>query len=133
MIVDKFIGIRHLFNGDNYDGADCIGLCRLFYKEHGWKQDFKDGKEVTKDWQRKDRSRLFRYLSRNFKEIKAPELLEYGDVVVFNVNGDYHLGIYLSYGEILAMQVPVIEGETISTIYHKEIWEKAFKAGFKRG
>lgn len=50
--INKYVGIPHYFNQDSFDGCDCIGLCRLFYKEHGWKQDFKDGKPITKDWQK---------------------------------------------------------------------------------
>lgn len=132
IITDKYIGIKHLFNGDNFDGADCIGLCRLFYKEHGWKQDFKDGNPVTREWQTNDPGRLFRYLKRNFVETEKPEELTYGDIVLFKINGDYHLGIYLEYGKVLAMEVPYAEGKTMSTIYRSHFWRPFFVRGFKR-
>lgn len=31
MELDKYVGVKHKFNGDTFGGADCIGLCRLFF------------------------------------------------------------------------------------------------------
>lgn len=31
MELDKYVGIKHKFNGDAFNGADCIGLRRLFF------------------------------------------------------------------------------------------------------
>lgn len=130
--VDRYIGIPHKFNGRSFDGCDCIGLCALFYGEHGWAQNFSDGNEITQDWEKRDPMRLARYLEKNFTRVKTVDELCFGDVLLFNVCGDSHLGIYLEYGGILAMQVPVEEGKTTSTIYHKDVWYNGFKAGFKR-
>lgn len=131
--IDKYIGIIHEFNGDTFDGCDCIGLCRLFYKEHGWAQTFTDGKPVTHDWESDDPLRLARYLQENFRITRNADELQFGDVMLFDVNGDAHLGICLEYGDILAMQVPVVEGKSTSTIYHRYFWKQGFKAGFIRG
>ncbi len=130
--INNYIGIPHRFNGDAYDGCDCIGLARLFYLQHGWSQDFTDGQEVTEDWQEKDKGRLFRYLKHDFTETKDTNTLVYGDVVLFVINGDYHMGIYLEYGRVLAMQAPVVEGLTTSTIYHESFWKPFFVRGYKR-
>ena len=70
--------------------------------------------------------------SRHFKKTQAAGELEYGDVLLFNVDGDYHLGIYLEYGRILAMQVPCLEGVSQSTIYGRAWWTPFFVCGFKR-
>ena len=131
--IDKFIGIPHYFNQDSFEGCDCLGLCRLFYKEHGWKQTFCDGKEITKKWQEKNGNiRLFRYFKKNFKETDDITSLDYGDIVLFKVSGDYHFGIYLQYGKVLAMEVPVVYGKTTSSIFHKKLWELGFVTAFKR-
>lgn len=129
--INKYIGIKHIFNGDTFHGCDCIGLCRLFYYEHGWKQGFTDGAEVTTDWQKRDKGRLFKYLKRNFKEVNTDKL-SFGDIVLFKINGDYHLGIYLEYGRVLSMQAPYIEGKTISTIYREDFWKPYFVRGYRR-
>lgn len=130
--INKYIGIPHVFNGDTLSGADCIGLCRLFYCDHGWKQDFRDGKEVLPDWQEKDRGRLMRYLKRSFAETKDIRELCFGDIVLFKINGDYHLGIYTEYNRVLAMEVPYIEGKTISTLYKPYYWMPFFVRGYRR-
>lgn len=130
--IDKYIGIVHRFNGDTFDGCDCIGLCRLFYREHGWSPKFDDGKPVTHDWEKKDSLRLVRYLQKNFTMTRDVGELQFGDILLFDIAGDSHLGIYLQYGDILAMQVPVDEGKTTSTIYHRHYWKPGFKAGFRR-
>lgn len=132
MELDKYVGIKHKFNGDTFGGADCIGLCRLFYKNHGWQETFTDGKPITKDWQQKEPYRLIRYLQSNFDMVKSASELEYGDIALFNYDGDYHLGIYIGHGQMLGMQVPCKEGFTISTIYKKLYWTHLFVRGYKR-
>ena len=130
--IDKYIGILHKFNGRDYDGCDCLGLCSLFYKEHGWEQTFDDGRLITKNWEKREPFRLARYLNGHFTRENNYEKLQFGDIILFDVLGDSHLGIYLEYGKVLAMQVPTIEGKTSSTIYHRDFWQKGFKAGYKR-
>lgn len=130
--INEYIGIVHKFNGQNFGGCDCLGLCRLFYREHKWNPSWDDGKPITRDWEKKDPLRLARYLNRHFDMTRNPDKLSFGDILLFNVCGDAHLGIYLEYGDILAMQVPCVEGETTSTIYHRHYWEQGFKAGFRR-
>ena len=132
---DQYIGIRHITNGDTFDGCDCLGLVRLFYKEHKWGLTFKDkGAPVTAEHihDKENWDRLFRYLNRKMKRVASSDQLEFGDVVVFNVDGDLHLGIYQQEGMVLTMSVPVVEGKTKSVLYHRRIWEKAFKRGYRR-
>lgn len=123
MNTDKFIGIPHYFGESSFDGCDCIGLVRLFYREHGWSQDFDDGLPVDRDtymtasvWRR-----LFRYLHKNFTEVDD---VDYGDVVLFRINDCEHLGVIVDkYGRLLSMTVPEQEGVTTSTIYHRSMWK----------
>ncbi|BAL85091.1 hypothetical protein SELR_pSRC300180 (plasmid) [Selenomonas ruminantium subsp. lactilytica TAM6421] len=132
--IGKYIGITHKYAGADFDKCDCFGLVQLFYKEHGWSQSFDDGKPYpTEDEyaQPKYWRRLYEYLLRNFTEVDYKDL-SFGDVVVFEINGCIHLGIYLEYGKLLAMEVPAVEGESKSTIYHRGMWTQCFKYGFRR-
>ena len=132
--IGKFIGIKHGFAGNDFDKCDCFGLVQLFYKEHGWPQTFNDGKPYPSEdeyAQPKFWRRLYEYLLRHFDEVDYKSL-SYGDVVVFKINGCIHLGIYLEYGKVLAMEVPTIEGKSTSTIYHRHIWTQCFEHGFRR-
>lgn len=132
--IDKFIGIPFVFGTSSFKSCDCIGLCRLFYKEHGWSDTFWDnGEKITEDalacastWKR-----LYRYCRKNMDK-RAYGELSFGDFVVFCIAGDLHTGIYLSYGNLLSMQVPTIEGKSFSTIYHRDWWKPFFKYGFHR-
>ena len=128
MELDQFVGIKHKFNGRARDGVDCVGLCQLFYKSHGYAQTWDDGKPIPADWQKYK----YRHLRKHFERTDDKNALAYGDILLFDVDGDYHLGIYLEYGRILAMQVPCLEGVSQSTIYPKNWWEPFFVVGFKR-
>lgn len=128
--INKYIGIPYKFNGRTRDGCDCLGLCHLFYKEHGW-ITLDDGKPITKDWQEKDPKRLVRWFAKNFQVTRDPEELEFGDILLFDVGSEVHLALYLEYGRILSSQIPTVEFSK-STIYHKDSWVHGFKVGFKR-
>ena len=131
--VDKYVGIVHEFGKSSFLECDCIGLCKLFYRTHGWRQTFSDKKPITKDWQNKEGvMRLFRYFKKNFKQTPYADDLDFGDVVLFKINGDFHFGIYVDAGKVLAMEVPVVYGKSQCTLYHRRLWIKGFCYGYKR-
>ena len=101
--LTKFVGIPFKFLGVDYDGLDCIGLCQLFYKEHGYDIEFRDGKPITKDWYEKEPKRLLYWLCHNYNRVKFPIDLEYGDIILFEINGEGHTGIYVGYGKVLTI------------------------------
>lgn len=133
--TDKFIGIPHVFLGDTFEGCDCLGLVRLFFKENDWAEDFTDGgEEVTKEtyntspvWRR-----ILKYFHAHFEETKSIDELKEGSVVLFMIDGDYHLGVYAGGNYMLAMEVPVRYGKSRSMLYHKRYWKQFFKRGFNR-
>jgi len=130
MNVTKYIGIPYKYGEDGYGGTDCLGLCRLFYQEHQWKQTFRDGKPQGTLEDKGQGFRLARYLTKHFTRIEQKDL-QYGDILIFNVLGDPHLGIYIENGDILAMQVPCNEMSR-SMIYHKRFWQRAFVGAYRR-
>ncbi len=130
---NDYIGIPYKRLCDTHEQADCFGLVKLYYREHGWDTNFSDNKPVTyEQTQASQMIRVLRYLRKNFDETKNPDELEYGDIMLFMIDGDGHLGIMLDYGDILSAQVPSIEGKAFSTVYHRGWWTPFFKRGFKR-
>jgi len=125
--INKYVGIPHRFMQSSFDGCDCLGLIKLFYREHGNPLEFDDGGfEITRDnyatlpvWRR-----LFRYLHKTCDKIENDGDIQFGDIIVFRINDCEHLAIAIdSYGRVLAMQVPEEEGKTTSMIYHRSLWK----------
>ena len=100
--LDKFIGIPYKFLGTDFNGADCIGLCQLFFYEHGIMLEWRDGKPIDKNWYEKEPYRLVRWLHVHFDKIKYDEL-KYGDVVLFEINGEGHTGICVGNHKVLTI------------------------------
>ena len=125
------IGLKYGFSeGENH----CVDLCRKFYELHGWRENFQDGKadpETLEEFNKNHKLRLLRYLLKNFDKVKDTYALEYGDVVIFNILGDLHCGIFIGHGDIIAMEVPCGEGSR-SGVYKYKFWKKAFLCAFRR-
>ena len=129
----RFIGIPHYFGESSFDKCDCIGLCRLYYREHGWQDCLEDGLPVTEEnfaslgvWRR-----LYTYCLKNMRRVDYADL-SCGDFVVFKVEGALHTGIYAGYGKLLAMQIPTVYGKSRSTLYHRKWWQPFFRHAFRR-
>ena len=131
--IEKYIGIYYGWKSKYR--MTCLDLCRQWYIDHGYKQNFDDGKIYPKsmdEFNKSHRFRLMKYFLRNFTVTKDSKNLNHGDIVAFNINGDMHFGMYLENDTVLAMQVPCIEGVSQSTVYKRKFWNNAFVCGFKR-
>ena len=136
LALNNYVGIPYEFAGSSHDSADCIGLVRLFYKEHNWKPDIYDG-PFYHNWYVKTPFRMIRFFIKNMNKIKKSKELQFGDVVLFIINGESHCGIYLGYGKLLttfphSKQWNTSEMPESSFISHRDFWEKGFKIGFRR-
>ena len=135
--ANGYIGIPFKFAGWSHEGADCVGLCRLFYSEHNWKPELYGG-TFTKDWWKKRPFRLVMWLRRHMTPIQNQEDLEYGDIMYFHINGEGHVGIYMGYGKMLTTYPPECKQWDRSELPHesmlvpRRIWEQGFKCGFRR-
>ena len=132
--LGKYIGLIHKYQGQG-KYCDCLNLVQRFYQDHHYKQTFDDGKPRPKTWDEyitKEPTRMVRYLVKNFKKTTDDTDLSYGDVILTVINGDFHLGVYIGDGRALAMEIPVQEGKSRSTIYKHKYWRPYFRAGFKR-
>ena len=47
--LKKFVGLPYKFLGIDYHGVDCIGLCQLFYQEHGIDLEWRDGRPIASE------------------------------------------------------------------------------------
>lgn len=129
--ISKYVGIPHYFGEHSFEKADCIGLMRLFYHEHGW-IELDDGLPIEKNWHDTAPSRIIRFFNKHFDKTRDPHDLKYGDIIIVRVNGDLHFLLYIGYGKALGMQVPCVEGVTMSTIYTRRWWQPYFIRGYKR-
>lgn len=109
--LSKFVGLPYKFLGTDFTGVDCIGLCQLFFNEHGYPIEIRDGRPITKDWYLTEPYRLARWLVKNFDKINNMEELRYGDIVLFEINGESHTGIFVDNGKVL----------TILEVFHKSM------------
>lgn len=131
MDTDKYIGIPYKFNGDTFEGADCLGLVRLFYREHGWIK-IDDGLPIDENWMKDAPRRIVRWFGAHFNKTKNPNDMTYGDICIFLINREIHFGIYVGNGRLLSTQI--VDGYTnsYSTIYHRQWWQPFFKVAYKR-
>lgn len=128
---NKYIGITHQFGQSSWESCDCIGLVKLFYNTEGFKEPIDDNMPMDKEEYAKTPYRLLRYFLKNMDRVKDHNDLQYGDVVVFRVGGELHTAVYIGYGKVLAMAVPVVYGFTKSTIYKQNYWLSCFVSGFR--
>lgn len=123
----KFIGIPYEFLGTTFNGADCIGLCQLFFNQHGFDIEFRDGREITKDWYETEPLRLLIWLNKNFTKINSMENLQYGDIVLFEINGESHTGIFIGNMKVLT----ILETFKKSMIIHLRKQNIFYQCGFR--
>lgn len=123
----KYVGIPFKFLGTTFDGVDCIGLCQLFLNQHNYDIEFRDGREITKDWYETEPLRLLIWLNRNFTKIKDMNNLQYGDIVLFEINGESHTGIYIDNMKVLT----ILETFKKSMIIHLKKQNVFYKCGFR--
>lgn len=125
--LTKYIGIPYKFLGIDYDGVDCIGLCQLFLNEHNYNIEFRDGRLITKDWYLTEPFRLIRWLYANFDKVDDITNLQYGDITLFEINGESHTGIYIGYGKVLT----ILEVYKKSMIIHLNSNNIFYQCGFR--
>ena len=125
--INSLIGLKFKFQGTN-EYTDCVNLAKRFYELHGWPQNFSDGKEITEEKYKHQPLRILRYLMKEFFLVQD---FTYGDIVVFNIGGDFHLGIYVGYGKLLSMIIPTDESSK-SCILRGPSWLPYTKYTFRR-
>lgn len=130
--IVKYLGFKYGFDKSK-NQYHCIDVCRMWYTDHGYEHCFDDGMKdpvSMEDFHERHQLRVLKYLLRHFTRVSSIQDLQHGDVVVFNIDGDLHTGIYLSTGQMLAMQVPCIVDVSTSAVFPKQMWQPVFYCGF---
>ena len=125
--IERFIGLPYKFLGTDFNGVDLIGLCQLFLNEHHIPVIIRDGRPITKDWYLKEPYRLARWLFKNFDKIDNIDDLRYGDIVLFEINGESHTGIYIDDYKVLT----ILEVFKRSMIMHLKRQNMFYQCGFR--
>lgn len=126
--LSKFVGLPYKFLGTDYDGVDCIGLCQLFYKEHGINFEWRDGRPIQKDWFLTEPYRLARFMNKYFNRVKDVDSMEYGDIVLYEINGEGHTGVYVGEHKVLTI-LQSCEKSMIVRIRQNNIF---FRCGYRK-
>lgn len=93
--LNKYIGIPYKFGGRDFDGIDCYGLVKLFYKEeHGI--DLPDWATDVLDLKVRHGEFVDAITSGDFTEREVPEDGDF--VVCFRTKAAYHMGLYYGRG-----------------------------------
>ena len=125
--IERFIGLPYKFLGTDFTRVDCIGLCQLFFFEHNISLVIRDGRPITKDWYLTEPYRLARWLFKNFDKVENIDDLRYGDIVLFEINGESHTGIYIDDYKVLT----ILEVFKKSMIMHLKRQNMFYQCGFR--
>lgn len=125
--IEKFVGLPFKFLGTDKTGVDCIGLCQYFLCSHGIEIEFRDGRPIEKDWFLTEPYRLIKWLFHNFDKVDNMYDLQYGDIVLFEINGESHTGIYIDNGKVLT----ILEVFKKSMIMHLKARNMFYRCGFR--
>lgn len=95
-IDKKFLGVPYKFGGRAFDGADCVGLLILWFKEQGIHYQYrdKDG-PIHADWFRNNPRRLVEAVTQYGNLIRFSDLQK-NDVLMITNNGDESIPICLA-------------------------------------
>lgn len=95
-LLNKLVGIKWLQDGRDYSGTDCVGLMQLYFNAKGTEGIAPKISEVTPESQDE--------IIRKIKEVNTIVPLaeiQAEDVLVFKINDELHVGLYLGYGRML--------------------------------
>lgn len=94
-LARKYTGIGYRHGGRGKDGADCLGLMQMFFRELGIRLPDNDGKEYAPDWYLSDPERLGRGLLTLGVAASVNDLKPL-DLVYFRIGGAVtHVGVML--------------------------------------
>ena len=96
MIDPIFLNIPYKFGGRQFDGADCIGLLILWFKEQGIEYEYKDNEGMIHiNWYKNHPRRLVEAMSQYGQLIRFSDLRK-NDVLLLTNNSDESIPICLA-------------------------------------
>ena len=125
MNFDKYIGLPYQENGRTWQGVDCWGLARLFYKDE-FDVDLPDYSDLyTGSWDEQV-TKLINAHKDTWIETQEPNI---GDLCLFNIYGEpAHVGVYVGDNKFLHSRDGSDSAiESLSSV----VWKKRFSGFYK--
>lgn len=99
--MNRFIGVPFSDNKESFDGANCYGLVRLFYREE--LSIIIPSLDVPSDHSNRVFATFLKQISMHWNKVEEPD---YGDVVAMSQNLAHpkivqHVGVYIGNGKVL--------------------------------
>ncbi len=121
-ILNKLVGIKWLQDGRSHEGTDCVGLMELYFKASGIEALAPRISDFTPEKQEEILKKIV-----EVNTIVPLEGLQAEDVIVFKIDEELHVGLYLGYGRMLHAKK---DGKSrISRL--TPTWEKYFLFGIR--
>lgn len=123
----EYLRIPYLHRGRTFEGADCFGLIRLFYK-HELEIDLPDyTEEYEQEWWKQENLLLDQYKNYGFKLVKT---FEPGNLIMFKntSNTPGHVGIILGDNQFIHM---TRNGVAINS-YIRGMWARTIHSVYKQ-
>ena len=94
--MDKYIGIPYKYGGEDFSGADCWGLVRLYLKNE---LGIVVPRYYVGPYDKEIIGAQIEFSKIDFKAVQMPAI---GDIVLMNINGvTSHCGVYCGDGRML--------------------------------
>ena len=121
-ILNQLVGIQWIQDGRDHDGTDCVGLMELYFKEKGVEVTAPKINDLTPEKQED----FIRGITEANVIVGLSDLMP-EDVLVFKIDEELHVGLYLGYGRMLHAKK---DGKSrISRLTTS--WEKYFLFGIR--
>jgi hypothetical protein len=95
-LLNKLVGVKWLQDGRDLSGTDCVGLMQLYFNSKGVEGI---APKISETDPAKQDEIIKKIIETNI--IVKKDELEPEDILVFKINDELHVGLYLGYGRML--------------------------------
>ncbi|MDD5422069.1 MAG: NlpC/P60 family protein [Candidatus Omnitrophica bacterium] len=95
-ILNKLVGIPWKEDGRSFEGTDCVGLMQLYFNSRG----MEGVAPKAGDYESLDPDEVI-FKIREYNYIIPKDEIQPEDVLVFKIDDELHVGLYLGYGRML--------------------------------
>ena len=121
-LLNDLVGIKWLLDGRSHEGTDCVGLMELYFRAKG----VEASAPKISDFSPEKQDEIIKSISEVNTIVSLPDLMP-EDVLVFKIDEELHVGLYLGYGRMLHAKK---DGKSrISRLTTS--WEKYFLFGIR--
>lgn len=122
-LIDSLVGVPWKEDGRDFAGVDCVGICDLFLRQSG----IKTIAPKRSDAKRMEPEALRKKIEEHAYIVPAGDLLIKGDIMVFLIEKELHVAVYLGHKRMLHAQ----EGERSRISRLSPAWGKLFRFGLR--